>query len=119
MSLTAAVALVFAWLISSSCAFHPGRRDVPDADQLPPGIQELFISTDDGERLHCYWLPRPPSTRVLIYFQTNTGHIAKRMPELLRLAGMGINVLGANYRGFGKSTGSPSAYGLYTDGARS
>ncbi len=113
--LTAAAVFLIGWFLTS-CAFHPDRQDVPAADQLPAGVQELFISTGDGEQLQCYWLPRPFSSRALIYFPTNTGNIAQRMPELLRLAELGINVLGVNYRGFGKSTGSPSERGLYMDG---
>lgn len=99
-----------------SCAFHPDRSDVPAADQLPTGIQEIYIPTEDGEILQCYWLARPPSRRVLIYFQTNTGNLGQRIPGLMRLADMGLNVLGAGYRGFGKSSGRPSEQGLYTDG---
>jgi len=112
----AAVAwLSYPWVINS-CAFHPDRRNLPATSQLPSGVEELFITTDDGERLHCYWLPRPPSPRALIYFQGNSGNMAQRIPELMRLADLGFNVLGAGYRGFGKSTGRPTESGIYRDG---
>jgi uncharacterized protein len=103
------------WMING-CAFHPDRRDLPNAAQLPPGIEEIYIPTEDGVRLQCYWLARPTSHWVLIYFMSNTGNIAQRIPDLMHLADLGLNVLGAGYRGFGKSTGSPSELGLYMDG---
>jgi pimeloyl-ACP methyl ester carboxylesterase len=102
--------------IIHGCAFHPDRRDIPATDQLPAGIKEIYISTEDGERLQCYWLARPPSRWVLIYFMSNTGNIAQRIPDLMHLADLGLNVLGAGYRGFGKSTGRPSERGIYLDG---
>jgi fermentation-respiration switch protein FrsA (DUF1100 family) len=105
----------YPWVINS-CSFHPDRVYVPEADQLPPGVEELFIPTDDGQRLQCYWLPRPSSGRVLIYFNGNSGNLAHRLTDLMRLAEMDINVLGAGYRGFGKSTGRPSERGIYKDG---
>jgi fermentation-respiration switch protein FrsA (DUF1100 family) len=103
----------YPWVINS-CTFYPDRRYVPDA--LPPGIEEIFIETDDGEQIQCYWLPHPSSPWVLIYFNGNSGNIAHRIPDLIRLADLDLNVLGAGYRGFGRSSGRPSENGIYRDG---
>lgn len=97
-------------------AFYPDRRGLPSDEQLPAGIEEIYIPTEDGERLQCYWLPRPSSDRVLLYFQGNSGNIGQRLPGLQILADMGLNVLGVGYRGYGKSSGRPSERGIYTDG---
>jgi uncharacterized protein len=105
----------YPWVINS-CAFYPDRVNVPDPRDLPPGIEEVYISTDDGQRIQCYWLARPTSDRVLIYFSGNSGNLSYLIPELMDLADLDINVLGAGYRGFGKSTGRPSEKGIYTDG---
>jgi uncharacterized protein len=105
----------YPWVINS-CAFYPDRVNVPDPRDLPPGIEEVYISTDDGQRIQCYWLARPASDQVLIYFSGNSGNLSYLIPELMHLADLDINVLGAGYRGFGKSTGRPSERGIYTDG---
>lgn len=97
-------------------AFFPDRMDLIPTDELPAGVEEVFIATPDGMKLQCYWLPRPQSQWVLIYFHGNAGNIGHRLPELATLAGMGINVLGVGYRGYGKSTGRPSEKGIYEDG---
>lgn len=97
-------------------AFHPDKHDVPSADHLPDGVEEVFLPTPDGKRLHCYWIARATAKRTLIYFHGNAGNISHRIPDLLNLADMGLNVLGVGYRGYGKSTGKPSEKGLYIDG---
>jgi fermentation-respiration switch protein FrsA (DUF1100 family) len=97
--------------------FFPDRGGVPAAAQLPPGVAEIFIPTADGERLHSYYLADPAANGLLLYFHGNAGHIGHRISELQTLAAMRLNVLGVGYRGYGKSTGSPSEAGIYADGA--
>lgn len=103
-------------LVINRCAFFPDRQNMLPVEHLPEGVEEIFIATADGERLQCYWLPRPPSDKVLLYFHGNSGNIGHRLPQLRKLAGMGINVLGVGYRGYGKSSGRPSERGIYADG---
>ncbi len=103
-------------LVIDSCAFHPDRRDLLSAASLPADVEEMYISTEDGERLQCYWINRPHSDRVLLYFHGNAGHIGHRLSELCILADLGLNVLGVSYRGFGNSSGRPSENGIYADG---
>jgi fermentation-respiration switch protein FrsA (DUF1100 family) len=97
-------------------AFFPDRFDIPAVDRLPKGVDQVHIKTSDGERLQCYWIPRSDSRRVLIYFHGNAGNISHRLPDLLNLAQMNLNVLGVGYRGYGTSTGSPCEAGIYQDG---
>lgn len=103
------------WLVNFY-AFFPDRTDIPSVDRLPEGVAEIFIPTSDGESLQCYWIERPGAVRVLIYFHGNAGNISHRIPDLCVLGDMGIHVLGVGYRGYGKSTGTPSEPGLYIDG---
>lgn len=114
-ALLAAALLPYPWVINS-CSFYPQRDHLPAANQLPAGMQERFIPTADGQRLFCYWLPRPRSEWAIAYFHSNSGNIGQHVPILNRLAGMGFNVLGVDYRGFGKSSGRPSESGIYKDG---
>jgi fermentation-respiration switch protein FrsA (DUF1100 family) len=97
-------------------AFFPDRFDIPPADRLPKGVEPVRIPTADGQQLQCYWIPCGDSRRVLIYFHGNAGNISHRLPDLLNLARMNLNVLGVGYRGYGTSTGSPSEAGIYRDG---
>jgi fermentation-respiration switch protein FrsA (DUF1100 family) len=77
---------------------------------------ELFINTEDGKVLQAFLFKNDSSKTILLYFHGNAGNLSHRIPELVKYAEMGINVLAVSYRGFGKSTGHPSEKGIYKDG---
>lgn len=105
----------YPWVINR-CAFYPERDNPWTGERLPAGVEEIYLTTADGQRIHCYWLPQPAAQRVVIYFHGNSGHIGHRLPELQQLAAMGCNVLGVSYRGYGLSSGRPTEAGIYADG---
>lgn len=102
--------------IINKLAFFPNTRDTLSVEQLPSGVEEKFISTADRVKLQCYLIRHKHSNRILIYFHGNAGNITHRIPDLLSLHGLGLNVLGVGYRGYGKSNGKPSEQGIYSDG---
>jgi fermentation-respiration switch protein FrsA (DUF1100 family) len=97
-------------------AFFPDvtARDV--VQSIPANVKEIYIETQDKERLQCFFVANKSSAKLIIYFQGNAGNIYERLPELIHLAKCGANVLGVGYRGYGKSTGHPSEAGIYLDG---
>lgn len=102
--------------IVNKMAFHPDSKNVIPVDQLPRNVHEVFFETRDKIKLQGYYLPSKLSGRIAIYFHGNAGNIGHRIPDLLRINGFGIHVLGVSYRGYGKSAGKPSEAGIYTDG---
>ncbi len=96
-------------------AFYPDTTNVLSDTSLPPGVEELFVSTEDHVKIQSLYLPLTTSDKVLIYFHGNAGNIYHRIPDLIQLQKAGVNVIGAGYRGYGKSEGSPSEEGIYQD----
>ncbi|CAF0940179.1 unnamed protein product [Rotaria sp. Silwood1] len=81
--------------------------------------QSIYLQTLDGEFIHAYWIQQSDdinSTTTLLYLHGAGGNISHRL-EVLRLfyENLHCNILIIDYRGFGKSTGSPSELGLYID----
>lgn len=95
--------------------FHPDG-DVLPTEQLPANVQEVCFETGDGIEIHAYYLEKPLSRRILIYFHGNAGNISHRLTDLIKIHSFNINVLGVSYRGYGKSQGKPSEDGIYIDG---
>ena len=93
--------------------FQPDR-DVPDP---PAWVEERWITTADGLRLHAWYAgdPRAPATPTLVWSHGNGGNIAGRADVLGALAAQGLNVLAYDYRGYGKSQGRPHEDGVYLD----
>ena len=98
-------------------AFYPDTQNIIPAEKLPSGVDEIFITTEDNVRLQAYYLKNPSSERMLIFFHGNAGNICHRISDIINLKKCGINVLAISYRGYGKSSGTPSEKGVYSDGA--
>lgn len=83
-------------------------------------IQESPLPDDIERRVTFRLLKEDPETRLVIYFHGNTATVAQgRRTEEYRTYSSGasdkIFVLAFDYRGFGKSTGTPSESGLLND----
>jgi fermentation-respiration switch protein FrsA (DUF1100 family) len=100
----------------NTMAFHPDKVTSISQDKLPQNVQEIFIVTTDGIKIQSYFIPDSSSKKIVIFFHGNAGNIAHRLPDLLKIRGFGVSVLGVGYRGYGKSEGKPSEKGIYLDG---
>jgi hypothetical protein len=87
-------------------------REIPAP---PPGVEERWITTADGVRLHGWYVAAPPGRATLLWSHGNGGNIAGREDVLLALVARGLGVLAYDYRGYGRSGGQPSEQGVYRD----
>lgn len=78
-------------------------------------MEELWFETDDGEMLHGWYCraEKPIASSVLCH--GNTGNLTMLAAIIPHLQDSGMNVLLFDYRGFGKSTGTPSFAGVVAD----
>ena len=102
--------------IINKLAFHPDNVNVIPNNNLPQGMEEFVVITEDDVKIKSLYLPVTGSDKVIIYFHGNAGNIYHRIPGLLKLQKFGLNVVGVSYRGYGKSEGNPSEDGIYLDG---
>ena len=107
----------------NSLLFFPERRILATPAQAGLEFEELAIETGDGERLHGWWVPArgAPARAHVLLCHGNAGNVGDRVLHAALLAGLGLDVLLFDYRGYGRSTGRPSEQGTYSDarGARS
>ncbi len=109
--------------LAAPMIFYPERLGERDSDPVLWGLrgaESVFLETEDGVRLHAWWVPAsgPPSssaTRAAIFFHGNAGNIASRSPVAAHLSSLGLDVLLVDYRGYGRSGGRPSEQGFYSD----
>jgi hypothetical protein len=116
VALLAVVLLVGVFVLRQDrLLYFPTRRlaALPEAFGLQ--ADPLSIETEDRERLDGWWI-RGTGRRVLLYFHGNAGNIADRLERAKTLnRRFGLDVLLVDYRGYGRSSGSPSEEGLYRD----
>jgi fermentation-respiration switch protein FrsA (DUF1100 family) len=81
-----------------------------------PAYEDVTIATEDGERLHAWWIPAAgrPVGHVL-FCHGNGGNIGDRVLHAALLHHAGLDVLLFDYRGYGRSTGRASEEGTYRD----
>ena len=118
--LIAVLALIALWLglrwVEQTLLFHPDRNltFVPHTFGLP--FEEMRTTTDDGVSIFGWFLPavgRSPLAVILCH--GNAGNISNRLTKARLLRGLGLSVLLFDYRGYGRSDGSPSELGTYRD----
>ena len=97
------------WLVYHP--FHTEETWKPPADKV---VEEVWVSTGDGERIHGLWFPEPNADGALLYCHGNAGNVSHRIGASLWLAkNLNKSVLAFDYPGFGKSDGRPTEAGCY------
>ena len=91
----------------------PGIQRTPSAAGIP--FKDLEISTEDGVRLHGWWMEHPSPRAAVIYWHGNGGNLSLWLDVLADIHRRGFSVLAVDYRGYGGSAGSPSEQGIYLD----
>ena len=89
-------------------------------DVTPAGLglasEELSLVTEDGVRLHGWFLPVKGSRWSVLLCHGNAGNVSHRLDRtLLMQSRLKLDVLLFDYRGYGKSEGSPDEEGTYRD----
>ena len=111
-----AVIIIFIRYIESRVIFFP-MKGVPSTGG---GIthQDIFFQTEDGKKLHGWYIPAPASDRgapVVLFLHGNAGNLGHRWEKIDILHRLGASVFIFDYRGYGRSEGRPSEKGLYRD----
>ena len=112
------------YLFQRNLVFVPGGPPLSDPGALGLEFDDLRLETADGERIHA-WRIRARATSaggaargLVLYSHGNAGNIATRLHRAELFADWGFDVLLFDYRGFGRSTGSPTEQGTYLDAER-
>jgi len=97
--------------------YFPDRELYGDPADVGLAFTDMTIPTEDGERLHAWWIPTraTPARAHVLFFHGNAGNISHRLAHAAALSAASLDVLLVDYRGYGRSTGRPSEEGLYRD----
>lgn len=105
--------------IERQLIYFPARvpRDAPTPSILGAAVvEEVWLDTDDGVRVHGLYARGNGALGELLFFHGNAGSLYDRLDNVALLVELGLNVLIMDYRGYGKSEGTPSEAALYADG---
>ena len=123
-ALSVAGFMVLGWLVlvgllafqERRLIFFPTRTLAAAPADFGLRAEELSITAADGVTLHGWWI-EGPGDRVLIWYHGNAGNIGDRLHNARWFVDrLGVDVVLVDYRGYGRSEGSPDEEGLYLDG---
>ncbi len=105
---------VLLFLMQRGLMYHPDGEPLA-AELAGPNWRLIKTQTEDGLSLSHLYLPGEFERPTLLLLQGNAGHAGHRSAKFDFLAGHGVGLLLAGYRGFGGNPGAPHEAGLYAD----
>ncbi len=112
---TYVVVVVLLFALQKRLVFHPHQSVSQDPGDMGLDYEETTFTTEDGVALHGWYIPKKQARGTVLFLHGNAGNIADRMDTILQLHRLELNLFIFDYRGYGRSEGSPSEKGLYRD----
>ncbi len=108
--------VLFLLLLNQNRLIFRPTRDFPlSPAQFGLEPEEFFFKSSDGVKLHGWFFGASNDLPCLIFCHGNAGNINDRLPNIKLLLEVPVNVFIFDYRGYGKSEGSPTEAGVYND----
>jgi fermentation-respiration switch protein FrsA (DUF1100 family) len=86
---------------------NPGAYGIP--------FEDVNLTASDGVRLHGWYIPAGNARGSLLFFHGNAGNISDRIDSVKIFHDLRLSVFIIDYRGYGRSEGSPSISGTALD----
>ena len=115
LAVAAAVLFAIGMHFEESLLYFPTRTLAASPKDYGLEAEDLAPKTEDGVRLFGWWI-RGEGRRAVLFFHGNAGNAADRLERAKILRDrFGLDVFLVDYRGYGRSEGSPSEAGLARD----
>jgi hypothetical protein len=104
-------------LFERKLIYFPQRAHDVGPRDLGLAFEDLRLTAEDGVRVHAFYLPPPgPPRWTVLFAHGNAGNVSHRLDRALFFQSrLGAAVLLFDYRGYGRSEGSPDEEGTYRD----
>jgi len=98
--------------------FYPDTLQYSSPAQFGLVAEDVWMAAPDGSKLHAWFLPsHGPAKGTVLHLHGNAANVSNHLPLVAWLPARGFNVLTLDYRGFGRSQGTPSLDGVVDDAA--
>ncbi len=116
---TYAVVLLALFVFQSRLVYlpnMPSRTIGPRPHAIGLAYETVEIITEDGIKLHAWYVHAQEARGVVLFFHGNAGNISHRLDSLKIFNELNLDTLIFDYRGYGRSEGKVSEQGTYRDG---
>lgn len=94
--------------------YYPSKNITYTPKDIGLLYEDVFLKTADQVRLNAWFIPAQ-STLTVLFLHGNAGNLSNRLEIIKLLNKLKLNVFIVDWRGYGKSQGSPHEEGLYQD----
>lgn len=108
------IVVLLAFFFRNNLMFIPMRGVTSTPADSGLTYEDVRFAAADGTPLHGWFLPGSGRGTVL-FCHGNAGNIGHRLDSLEIFHSLGLSVFLFDYRGYGKSDGSPTIEGVYSD----
>jgi fermentation-respiration switch protein FrsA (DUF1100 family) len=117
LSIAAALIILFFLIrfLEYKSLYFPLSRIEATPKDIDIDYEDVIVTTKDGIRISGWFVPAKNPRATLLFCHGNGGNISHRLEKISMFNFLDLNVLIFDYRGYGKSKGSPSEKGLYLD----
>ena len=106
---------LFASSLERRMVFFPYPGEDVNPGRVGIRYQPVSLTTSDEERLALWQLEPDAPIADVVYFHGNGGNLSVWLPVFVAAHRHDLRVLAVDYRGYGRSTGTPSEEGLLLD----
>lgn len=103
------------YVSQSRQVYFPVRALATTPAEHGMAYEDVSLMTDDGLRLHAWFIPTAEPRGVLLFFHGNAGNLSHRIESIRIFRDLGLSVFIVSYRGYGRSEGRPGEEGTYRD----
>ncbi len=107
------------WFLLRKFEQHQMYAPLSDLEATPGDAgweyEDVYLTAEDGVRIHGWWVPAERNRGAVLFCHGNAGNISHRLESIAVFRRLGMSVLIFDYRGYGRSEGSPDEQGTYRD----
>jgi fermentation-respiration switch protein FrsA (DUF1100 family) len=117
LALAYAALVLFVYVFQSRLLYFPqvGREVSITPQRIGLTFEDVWLKSAPDVDIHGWYVPHPNAKGTVLFFHGNAGSIALRLDWLRMFHDLGYAVLIIDYRGYGRSAGSPTEGGTYED----
>ncbi len=109
--------LVFSYVkyLEKTAIFFPEKNLTSTPKEINIDFEDIYFTTSDDLKLNGWFIPNANAKHTIVFAHGNAGNISGRTDKIKLLKELNLNIFIFDYRGYGKSQGSPTETGIYTD----
>ena len=108
--------LILMLLFENSLLYHTSKFPEGDWEPKELAFEDAWFKAADGTQLHGWFVPCESPRAVALFAHGNAGNVTDRVDFLHEMHRLGVAVLAFDYRGYGRSSGTPNEAGILADG---